>query len=72
MLFHDHTLKGKFPALVYAADSWDALYHENARLRHALHDARLARRQGSNLPLIASACVLVGTIAGFLVRGALS
>jgi hypothetical protein len=73
MIFHDHTLRAKFPALTYAVDSWDALSHENVKLRHALHDALLEgcakRRQSADMPLIASACVLVGAAAGFLVRG---
>jgi hypothetical protein len=70
MIFHDHTLRAKFPALTYAVDSWDELHHQNVKLRHALHDAllegRAKRRQSADMPLIASACLCAGVSLGVL------
>jgi hypothetical protein len=68
MIFHDHGLRAKFPALTSASDSWDALLYQNAELTCALHGARLrARKARLEVPLIATGFLCVGTAIGVLI-----
>jgi hypothetical protein len=68
MIFHDHSLRAKFPALVYAVDSWDELNWEVAELNRQLHDARLAAREAdlvaNSMPLVIACCLCAGVSIG--------
>jgi hypothetical protein len=76
MIFHDHSLRGKFPTLVFADDSWDELRHQNIKLQHALHDVllegRARRQQSADMPIIASAYLCAGVSLGLFVGRLLS
>jgi hypothetical protein len=76
MIFHDHGLRSKFPALVYAIDSWDELNWEVAELNRQLHDARLAAREtqlvADSMPLVVTCCLCAGVSLGLFVGRLLS